>query len=72
MLGDANGLWVAGVNVNNRRYEIATALIANCQDELQTLITLLEKNSKTYGMEINLKNGGNGCIEEADMRGASM
>ena len=48
------GIGVGGVNVNNLRYADDAVLIAKNQEELQALVTQLDRVSKKFGMQINI------------------
>ena len=49
------GVNIGGANINNLRYADDTALLAECDTDLQTLVTAVNNKGKPYGMEMNIK-----------------
>jgi len=49
------GIVVGGHNINNLRYADDTVLLADCEEDLQSLVTVIKEESRKYGLEINKK-----------------
>ena len=48
-----DGLSIGGLNVNNIRYADDTAIVADSEEQLQSLITVIADESRKFGLEIN-------------------
>ena len=48
-----DGLRIGGLNVNNIRYADDTAIVADSEEQLQNLITVIADESRKFGQEIN-------------------
>ena len=49
------GIIVGGHTVNNLRYADDTVLLADCEEDLQSLVSTIKEESRKYGLEINKK-----------------
>ncbi|RUS74522.1 hypothetical protein EGW08_017710 [Elysia chlorotica] len=49
------GLKINGENINNLRYADDTVLLAESQNDLQNLVTIIEEHSGKYGLLMNVK-----------------
>ena len=49
------GLKVGGTNINNLRYADDTVLLAESEEELQELVTVVKEESEKYGLLMNVK-----------------
>ena len=49
------GIVVGGNIINNLRYADDTVLLADCEEDLQSLVTNIKEESSKYGLEINKK-----------------
>jgi len=47
------GLRIGGLNVNNIRYADDTAIVADSEEQLQNLITVIADESRKFGLETN-------------------
>ena len=47
-----DGVRIGGINVNNIRYADDTAIVADSEEQLQNLITLIADESRKFGLEI--------------------
>ncbi|GFR72204.1 retrovirus-related Pol polyprotein from type-1 retrotransposable element R2 [Elysia marginata] len=54
-IDDVPGLKVNGENINNLRYADDTVLLAESENDLQNLVTIIEEKSKQYGLMMNTK-----------------
>ena len=50
-----DGLRIGGLNVNNIRYADDTAIVADSEEQLQNLITVIADESRKFGLEINIR-----------------
>ena len=48
------GLKIAGRNINNLRYADDTTLMAESEEELQSLLMKLKKESENVGLKLNI------------------
>ncbi|GFR79706.1 retrovirus-related Pol polyprotein LINE-1 [Elysia marginata] len=54
-IDDVPGLKVNGENINNLRYADDTVLLAESENDLQNLVTIIEEKSEQYGLMMNTK-----------------
>ena len=54
-IGHMDGLRIGGLNVNNIRHADDTAIVADSEEQLQNLITVIADESRKFGLEINKK-----------------
>ena len=55
-LGKAQaGIRIAGRNINNLRYADDTILIAECEEELKSLLKKVKEESKKVGLKFNIQ-----------------
>ena len=55
-LGEAQaGIKIAGRNINNLRYTGDTTLMAECEEELKSLLTKVKKESEKVILKLNIK-----------------
>ncbi|GFS00920.1 endonuclease-reverse transcriptase [Elysia marginata] len=54
-IDDVPGLKVNGGNINNLRYADDTVLLAESENDLQNLVTIIEEKSEQYGLMMNTK-----------------
>ena len=52
---DLPGVKIGGINLNNIRYADDTVLLTENEQDLQNLVTSVEKESKKYGLKMNVK-----------------
>ena len=49
------GIKIAGRNINNLRYADDTTLMAESEDELQSLLMKVKEDSKKVGLKLNIQ-----------------
>ena len=49
------GIKIAGRNINNLRYADDTILMAECKEELRSLLMKVKEESKKAGLELNIQ-----------------
>ena len=49
------GIRTAGRNINNLRYADDTILIAECEEELKSLLKKVKEESKKVGLKLNIQ-----------------
>ena len=49
------GIKIAGRNINNRRYEDDTTLMAESKEELKSLLKKVKEESKKVGLKLNIQ-----------------
>ena len=49
------GIKIAGRNVNNLRYADDTTLMAECEEELKTLLMKVKEESEKVGLKLNIQ-----------------
>ena len=54
-ISEKNGILINGVNINNIRYADDTVILAESEEQLQTMLDCIVHKCKEYGMEINAK-----------------
>ena len=54
-IGDLNGVNIGGVNVNNLRYAADSVLIAESEEQLQSLLDNATTESEVKGLDLNTK-----------------
>ena len=55
-LGEAQaGIKIAGRNINNLRYEDDTTLMAESEEELESLLTKVKEESQKIGLKLNIQ-----------------
>ncbi|GFS16330.1 endonuclease-reverse transcriptase [Elysia marginata] len=54
-IDDVPGLKVNGENINNLRYADDTVLLAESENDLHNLVTIIEEKSEPYGLMMNTK-----------------
>ncbi|GFS00723.1 retrovirus-related Pol polyprotein LINE-1 [Elysia marginata] len=54
-ISDESGILINGVNINNIRYADDTVILAESENQLQTMLDRIVEKCKEYGMEINAK-----------------
>ena len=50
------GIKIAGENINNLRYADDTTLMAESEEELQSLLVKVKKESEKVGLKLNIQN----------------
>ena len=50
-----DGIKIAGRNINNRRYEYDTTLMAESEEELKSLLMKVKEESKKAGLKLNIQ-----------------
>ena len=48
------GIKIAGRNINNLRYADDTTLVAECKEELKSLLMKVKKESEKAGLKLNI------------------
>ena len=54
------GIKIAGRNINNLRYENGTTLMAESEEELNSLLMKVKEESEEAGLKLNSKNEDHG------------
>ena len=49
------GIKIAGININNLRYTDDTTLMAECKEELKSLLMKMKKQSEKAGLKLNIQ-----------------
>ena len=49
------GIKIAGRNINNLRYEDDTTLMAESEEELESLLTKVKEESQKIGLKLNIQ-----------------
>ena len=49
------GIRIAGRNINNLRYADDTTLMAECEEELKSLLMKVKKESEKVGLKLNIQ-----------------
>ena len=49
------GIKIAGRNINNLRYADDTSLMAECKEELKSLLMKVKEESEKVGLELNIQ-----------------
>ena len=49
------GIKIAGRNINNLRYADDTTLMAECKEELKSLLMKLKEESEKVGLKLNIQ-----------------
>ena len=49
------GVKIAGENISNLRYGDDTTLMAECEEELKSLLTKVKEESETFGLKLNIQ-----------------
>ena len=49
------GIKIAGRNINNLRYADDTSLMAEIEEELKSLLMMVEKESEKSGLKLNIQ-----------------
>ena len=49
------GIKIAGRNINNLRYEDDTTLVAESEEELESLLTKVKEESQKIGLKLNIQ-----------------
>ena len=49
------GIKIAGRNINNLRYAYDTTLMAECEEELKSLLMKVKKESEKAGLKLNIQ-----------------
>ena len=49
------GIKIAGRNINNLRYADDTTLMAECEEELKSLLMKLKEESEKVGLKVNIQ-----------------
>ena len=49
------GVKIAGRNINNLRYADVTTLMAECEEELKSLLMKVKEESKKAGLKLNIQ-----------------
>ena len=55
MIDAQAGIKIAGRNINNLRYAADTTLMAESEEELKSLLTKMEEESKKVGLKLNIQ-----------------
>ena len=50
------GIKIAGRNINNLRYAEDTTLMAECEEELKSLLMKVKEESEETGLKLNIQN----------------
>ena len=50
------GIKIAGWNINNLRYAVDTTLMAESEEELKSLLMMVEEESEKAGLKLNSQN----------------
>ena len=60
-LGEAQaGIKIAGRNINNLRYADDTSLMAECKEELKSLLMKVKEESEKVGLKLNIQKTNHG------------
>ena len=46
---------IAGRNINNLKYSDDTTLIAECEEELKSLLMKMKEDSEKFGLKLNIQ-----------------
>ena len=49
------GIKIAGRNINNFRYADDTALMAECEEELKSLLMKVKEETEKFGLKLNIQ-----------------
>ena len=52
---EMQGINIGGKNINNLRYADDTVLMAESEQQLQALVSLVKENSECMGLDMNIK-----------------
>ena len=50
-----DGIKIPGRNINNLKYSDDTTLIAECEEELKSLLMKMKEDSEKFGLKLNIQ-----------------